>query len=92
MGYSDGNAMELFGNKLIGGAVQGQKALEGDELLRSQLAVLKKDNEAEYKKFMRHLRDLKDECAKDHVVNAMGEDKDLREMCEEFKGIFNMAG
>ncbi len=85
-------AMELFGNKLIGGAVQGQRALEGDELLRSQLAVLKKDNEAEYKKFMRHLRDLKDECAKDHVVNAMGEDKDLREMCEEFKGIFNMAG
>ena len=37
-------AMELFGNKWIGGAVEGQKALSGEERLRSQLLVLKKDN------------------------------------------------
>ena len=41
-------AMELFGNKLIGGSVEGQKSLKGDELLRSQLAVLQKDNPSEY--------------------------------------------
>jgi hypothetical protein len=32
-------AMELFGNKLIGGAVQGQKSLSGDDLLYSQMSA-----------------------------------------------------
>lgn len=55
-------AMELFGNKLIGGSVQGQKALKGDELLYSQLAVLKKDEPAKYQQIMAQLRSLKKEC------------------------------
>ena len=85
--------MELVGNKAIGGAVQGQKSLKGDELLRSQLAVLKKDNASEYDKFVRGLRDLHKECAKEHVSNAMkaDENKDLRDMCEKYKGIFDLA-
>lgn len=55
-------AMELFGNRLIGGKVMGQKALEGDELLRSQLLVLKKENGSEYDQFIRNLKILKQEC------------------------------
>lgn len=82
-------AMELFGNKMIGGSVQGQKDLEGAQLLRSQLAVLKKDNESDYKKFISNLKVLKTECAKDHVVNA--DDAELKTMCDEFKGVFDLA-
>lgn len=55
-------AMELFGNKLIGGKVEGQKALKDDELLRSQLAVMKKDSPAKYKQLMDQLKILKTEC------------------------------
>lgn len=55
-------AMELFGNKLIGGSVQGQKALKDNELLYSQLAVLKKDDPTKYQQIMSQLRSLKKEC------------------------------
>ena len=55
-------AMELFGNKLIGGSVQGQKALKDNELLYSQLAVLKKKEPAKYQQIMSLLRSLRDEC------------------------------
>lgn len=58
-------AMELFGNKLIGGAVQGQKALEGQDLLRSQILTLKKSNETEYKRIIKALEDLEAVCADD---------------------------
>ena len=57
-------AMELFGNKLIGGKVQGQKALEGDELLISQLNVLKKDNPGDYTSIVSALKVVRDECKK----------------------------
>lgn len=84
-------AMELFGNKLIGGAVQGQKQFkEGSiELLRSQLAVLKKDNEAEYKRFMRYLRELRTECA-----NPIWKDPKAveykPEVCEDYAEMFEI--
>ena len=57
-------AMEAFGNKMIGGAVQGQKALSGDALLISQLRVLKQDNKSEYNKIISELKTLKSECEK----------------------------
>lgn len=83
-------AMELFGNKLIGGSVQGQKSMEGTKLLRSQLAVLQKDNESDYKKFIRNLKVLKTECNTEHVLNAT-DDVDLKTMCEEFRDVFDLA-
>lgn len=59
-------AMELFGNKLLAKAgvesVQGQKALEGDELLKSQLAVLKKDKPSEYREIKNHMQNVKKLC------------------------------
>ncbi len=58
-------AMELFGNRLIGGKVEGQKDLERNDplgLLRSQLAVLKKDSPTQYNNFMDQLRVIKRDC------------------------------
>ena len=60
-------AMELFGNKLIGGSVQGQKALNDNELLYSQLAVLKKNDNIKFSAVMEDIRQLKDECENDAV-------------------------
>ncbi len=57
--------MELFGNKLIGGAVEGQKSLSESEQLRSQLLVLKKEKASEYNEFGRYLKELRNECDKD---------------------------
>jgi len=55
-------AMELFGNKLIGGKVQGQKDLAGYSLYRSQLLVLKDKEPARYEGYVANLRDLKAAC------------------------------
>ena len=56
-------AMELFGNKLIGGKVMGQKALEGQELMLSQLKVLQKENKSEYERVKNALENLETNCA-----------------------------
>lgn len=56
-------AMELFGNKLIGGAVQGQKALSGDELFISQLKELKNSDPENYATVVTMLKELKSVCA-----------------------------
>ncbi len=81
-------AMELFGNKLIGGAVMGQKDLEGLELLESQLAVLKKDNEVEYNRFIQHLGNLK--CACNSSVWTSDDQKP--DACREYEYAFHVAG
>ena len=52
-------AMELFGNKVIGGKVQGQKAMTGLELYRSQLLVMKEKNPSEFTKIRDALITLK---------------------------------
>lgn len=69
-------AMELFGNKLIGGAVQGQKALDGQELIVSQLKVLKKDNPNEYERVLRAIRDLEEYCNKPGVWDGAEKPRD----------------
>lgn len=63
-------AMETFGNRIIGGAVMGQKDLEGQELLRSQLLALKKSDKAEYDKIYNALETLEKECNNKKVWTA----------------------
>ncbi len=60
-------AMELFGNKLIGGKVQGQKNenLSDSEVLRSQLLVLKEQKSKDFDDFISALKTLKKECESD---------------------------
>ena len=58
-------AMELFGNKLIGGAVEGQHGLKGDDLIRSQLAVAYKDNDPKFKDYYTKLKELDAACRDD---------------------------
>ena len=55
--------MELFGNKLIGGKVEGQKSLKGDDLYRSQLLVLKEKNPSQFERYRDDLTTLKKACA-----------------------------
>lgn len=81
-------AMELFGNQLIGGKVMGQKDLEGLELLESQLAALKKDNEVEYNRFIKHLGDLKCAC-KSSVWTS---DEQKPDACKEYEYAFSLPG
>ncbi len=57
--------MELFGNELIGGKVEGQKALSGDQRLMSQLLVLKDKDRSSFDLIMRNLRVLEQECNSD---------------------------
>lgn len=70
--------MEWFGNKMIGGKVEGQNALTGDELLRSQLLVLKNDSPSEFDDIKDALEILADECDSDVWNGAERPDE-----CEE---------
>ena len=55
--------MELFGNRLIRGKVEGQKEMSGPVLLRSQLLTLKeKGRKQEYDVYVSNLRIIKDAC------------------------------
>ena len=83
-------AMELFGNKAIGGKVEGQKSLQGVQLLRSQLAVLEKENKAEYDRFIAQLKILKAECDKD--IWKTNPDAEVSGVCDAYRGLFNLAG
>lgn len=53
-------AMELFGNKAIGGKVEGQKSLEKADLYRSQLLVLQKEDKNKFDAYMADLRTIKE--------------------------------
>jgi len=70
--------MELFGNKAIGGKVQGQKnkKLNETELLRSLLLAQKGSDD--YKNFMRYMRALRDDC--ENTTWSNGKPKE----CEEY--------
>lgn len=58
-------AMELFGNKLIGGKVEGQVSLGDTEFLRSELLILQKEDVAKYNEFTGKLKELAEECGDD---------------------------
>lgn len=55
-------AMELFGNKLIGGKVEGQVSLDETEFMRSELLILKKEDVAKYNEFEQKLKELAKAC------------------------------
>ncbi|MBP5794961.1 MAG: hypothetical protein J6W41_03005 [Alphaproteobacteria bacterium] len=78
-------AMESFGNKMIGGTVQGQQALSGDALLISQLRVLKQDNKSEYNKIISELKTLKSECEKN-------KNPDTESPCKKYNATSILSG
>lgn len=81
-------SMELFGNKLIGGDVQGQKDLEKKptELLRSQLLALKKDDDPKYNEVKKYLDGLNKAC---NELKELG--GDLPEECNyEFEKLLKL--
>ena len=72
-------AMELFGNKLIGGKVQGQKAknMEGYTLYRSILLTYKEKGDPQYNKIVNALKTMKEACANDKTASYCEEYSDL---------------
>lgn len=74
-------AMELFGNKLIGGAVEGQKdkSLSTTELLYSQMMVLQKNNDSRFGEMMGHLQKLQKYC-EDPVWSSADKPKECTEI------------
>ena len=57
-------SMELFGNRLIGGKVQGQKdkSLSDTEVLRSQMIVMRQNHDTRYDEVRGYLLDLQNAC------------------------------
>lgn len=84
-------AMELFGNKLIGGKVEGQydESLSEEQLLRSQIAVLKKDDAAGYNEFIRQLKIVKDGCMGTFKNST---DTEVEAVCNKYESLFDLAG
>ena len=82
-------AMELFGNKLIGGKVEGQAAMSADELLRSQLLTLKEKDTAKYNSFMTSLGILKVDCEY-FEDNYSGQTVPVPSACVKYRGVFTL--
>jgi len=72
-------AMELFGNKLIGGKVEGQKSLTGTDLLRSQLLAIKKDG-GDISAYREALITLQQICSSDDLSEEI-----RRDYCEKYE-------
>jgi len=75
-------AMELFGNRLIGGKVQGQKSLKGYDLWRSVLLTYQDKDPAEYRKVVDALKVMKEACEKN--VEKPDSCKDYERLIAEF--------
>lgn len=78
-------SMELFGNRLIGGKVQGQKDLQENNYtawIRSELLQLKKKDQVNYDKFITNLQVLKTEC--DKLKTEGTTDEALPKACKSF--------
>ena len=82
-------AMELFGNELIGGKVEGQAALEDAELWRSQILALKKDSMSEYNEVIKQLKIVKVECDGTFKNSS---DEQVKKICDKYSPLFDLAG
>lgn len=82
-------AMELFGNELIGGKVEGQynDNLSQVQLLRSQLLTLQKEDAAKYNEFTTKLEQLRKKCADFEPNNK---NKTEPAACTKYKDVFSL--
>lgn len=79
-------AMELFGNKLIGGKVEGQanKNLSDSEVLRSQLLTMQEKGQMDdYNNITRQLKIIEEECA-NPIWNTNQKPQEIEEICSSF--------
>ncbi|MDR1361164.1 MAG: hypothetical protein LBJ18_02540 [Rickettsiales bacterium] len=84
-------AMELFGNKLIGGSVEGQfnKNLSDAELLRSQLLVAKEKDKPTYNRIKASLAELKKECESD-IWKETANISEKPAACDEYASLWDI--
>ncbi len=79
-------AMELFGNRVIGGKVMGQKQFKDGSVaqLRSRILALKGKDDAEYNRWVVALQELQDACK--GLTDKSKLDADLKKACEDTYG------
>lgn len=82
-------AMELFGNKVIGGKVEGQynENLSDAQLLRSQLLNLQKEDAAKYNEFTTKLGQLRKKCTD---FGTSYENQTEPAACTKYKDVFSL--
>lgn len=82
-------AMELFGNKVIGGKVEGQynENLSDAQLLRSQLLTLQKEDAAKYNEFITTLGQLRKKCTE---FETSYKDQEEPVACTKYKDVFSL--
>ena len=78
-------AMELFGNKAIGGKVEGQKSMSDIDFWKLKLNELKSAEPEKYKEFVNELKNLKLACDR---VNDKKLDSSTSDMCKKFTGLY----
>ena len=72
--------MELFGNRVIGGKVEGQKSLEVYKLDKSQLLVLQEKSPEQFRRYVDDLTLIKQACAAGTIADCA----QYRELIAEF--------
>ena len=82
-------AMELFGNELIGGKVEGQKSMSDTAFWRSKILELKETDKAEYTKIINTLKDFKAIC--ERVKYDTTTEMLISQKCNEFDDLFDLA-
>jgi hypothetical protein len=82
-------AMELFGNELIGGKVEGQKSMSEIAFWRFKILELKETNKSEYNEIVSTLKEFKEVC--DRVKYNVTREMLIRDNCDRFDELFDLA-
>jgi hypothetical protein len=86
----DVGAMELFGNKLIGGKVEGQRSMSDIAFWALKLKEKGMDSK-EYKDAKAKLKDLEEKCTDIEKVKTQTKDlEELETICRKFKGMLKL--
>lgn len=83
-------AMELFGNKLIGGKVEGQKSMSDREFARSYVLRLSEEDPTKYGQVLQAITQFKMLC--ENAEYKTTPDREIKEMCTKFDMLFDLAG
>lgn len=83
-------AMELFGNELIGGKVEGQKSMSEREFARSYVLSLKEEDPTKYGQVRQAIAQFKILCEQAEYKTTS--DREINQMCTKFDMLFDLAG
>ena len=82
-------AMELFGNKLIGGKVEGQQSMQDADFWLLKLSELRIEDENKYAEVIQDLKEFKNVCNK--VKYTTTQETTIHDSCAEFEKLFDLV-